>query len=214
MNPQQPYVPPSPGNPYDFIMNPAPAPKRTRLPFGQNKFLGKIILVLGGLFVLLIIAVIVASVLQGNKTSTTDLVSLAQTQQEIIRISTLGTSDAVSQTTRNLAVTTQYTVLTQQQQVLAHLTKLGHKVGQKELTLKQDATTDQKFTAAKANSTYDQTYTEVMQQELSSYSTMVQNLIVKTPAGAQREVYSDYNQQTQLLIAEIPYAQKSLLANN
>ena len=214
MNPQQPYMPPNQGNPYDFIMNPAQMPKRSRNPLSGNKFLTRIALGLGSAFVVLIILVVLVALLATNKTNTADLVSLAQSQQEIIRIATLGTTDSNIQATRNLAVTTEYSVKSQQQIILARLNKLGKKVSSKDLTLKQDATVDQKFAAAKANSTYDQTYTQVVQDKLSAYSQQLQTMISKTPAGALHETLIDYNQQTQLLIAEVPFAQQDIQANS
>lgn len=208
MNPQQDYLGPS-NNPYDFIMNPQqPKPKRK---FGLDPFITKILLVLAGVFIIMIILAFALSMAGPKKISTEDLVSLAQTQQEIIRIAHQGTTDAVQQTTKNLAVTTEFTLKTQQSKLLGYLAdKKGTEVKEKELGLKQNASTDLELKEAKQTSTFDVTFSSVLEEELRSYSSTVNRLFGTTQADDEQDFFSSNYGQAQLLISQVPYARDAI----
>ncbi len=200
----------SQGNPYEFILNPEQPKKSKKVGGLGDSFIRTIIFVVAGVAVFFIIAAIVINALAPKKISDKDLIGLAQSQAEMIRISNQAASQATRQTTRNLATTVQYTMSTQQRQVLEVLGGMGVKLAKKELALKQDATTDQKFTTAKATSTYDQTYTEIIQAQLTSYASSLKALNDLAKTTQDRDRMSDYYQQTQLLISQIPYTQDSI----
>lgn len=199
----------SQGNPYEFILNPEQPKKSKKVGMGDS-FIRTIIFVVLGVVAFFIIAAIVINALAPKKLSDKDLIGLAQTQAEMIRISNQAASQATRQTTRNLATTVQYTMSTQQKQVLEILGGMGVEVAQKELALKQDATTDQRFATAKATSTYDQTYTDIIQTQLTGYATTLKSLTEIASSKKDRDRMSDYYQQTQLLISQIPYTQDSI----
>jgi hypothetical protein len=199
----------SQGNPYDFILNPDQPKKQRKMLGGGNSFIRTIIFIVAGTITLLIVAAIIINALAPKKVTDKDLISLAQTQAEMMRISNQAGTQAKQQTTRNLASTVQYTMATQQKQTVDKLAAMGVKVQAKQLALKQDATTDQKFTTAKATSTYDQTYTEIIQEQLTAYANTLKSLN-DIASASERDRLSDYYQQTQLLISQVPYAQERI----
>jgi len=209
MGPTNQYVDPN-HDPYGFIMNPQVKPKR-RL-FGLDPFIMKIILILGAAAVLMIIAAIALSAFSKPKVNITDLVGLTQTQNEIVRISYNASTEAVQQVTRNLAVTTEFSVKTQQTQLLTFLGTEGRTVKTKELAFKQNATTDQQFATAKQTSTFDLVYSQVVQKELQNYSSTLKQLYSNSTNDTVRNLLSTDYQQAQLLISQVPYTQQSIQA--
>jgi hypothetical protein len=208
--PQNSLQPPS-NNPYEFIFSPQQAPKKRSFNPANNfgMLLG---IILGGAVLLMIILAIVASMLGGSKTKVEDLVAVAQMQNELIRISDQGSSDAVQQSTRNLAVTAEYTMNSQQVQTTTYLAKNGREVDEKELALKQNARTDQQFSTAKTTSTFDLVYAQVMQNELTVYANNLKQLFTTSQSKEQKQMLSAYYEQTQMLISQIPYTQESISA--
>jgi hypothetical protein len=165
----------------------------------------------GGVVILVIFLAVIVNLLSSGKSSVTeDLVSITQIQNEIIRISHQGTSDSVQQTTKNLAVTAEYAVMTQQKETIAYLAKYGRTLAEKEAGLKQNAQTDQQFALAKSTSTFDLVFSQVMQNSLTDYATSLKRVFTHTTNADTKALLSDYYSQTQLLISQIPYAQESI----
>jgi hypothetical protein len=199
---------PPPHNPYEFILNPQnPQPKSPGL--GKGNFGMMIAFIVGGALLLMLVLGIVVTLFSGSS-NTDGFVGLSQTQNELIRVSEQGAADATQQSTKNLAVTAQYGILTQQQQVLAFLAEHGKKVGEKEILLKQNAQTDLQFTAAKSTSTFDMVFSTVMQNQLTTYADNLKQLFNATSDKAERDMLANYHEQTQLLISQIPHTQKTL----
>jgi hypothetical protein len=211
MDPNNQYPGSPQGNPYEFILNPDQAPKK-KMGGGKfgNHFIRTIVFILGGAILLMIIASFVISALAPKKISTADLIALTQTQAELLRISRQASSDATQQVTKNLATTVEYTMITQQKQTIDVLAKNKVKVSNKELALKQNATTDQKFTTAKSTSTFDQVYTEVLQTSLNDYAATLKQLSSQSATQTERDRMSDYYRQVQQLISQIPYTQDNI----
>lgn len=154
-------------NPYAFIMNPAPAPKHSFLG-GDNKALKLLVIVAGATFVIIVLAVILTSVLSKSSPDAT-LTTLAQEQTELIRVATQGETQATAESTKGFAYNIDLSIGTNQQQLLAYLSKHGVKIKEKQLTLKQDASTDTLLTNAKATSTYDSALQKVLKAQLEAY---------------------------------------------
>jgi hypothetical protein len=200
----------SQGNPYEFILNPDQAPKKKLGGKFGNHFILTIAMIAGGAITLMIIVAVALNVLAPAKISKEDLIGIAQTQAELLRISRQASGDSAQQTTKNLATTVEYTMITQQKQTMDVLAKNKVTLGKKELTLKQNATTDQKFTTAKSTSTFDQTYTEIIQTELTNYANTLKSMSGKSATTAERDRMSDYYRQVQQLISQIPYTKDNL----
>ena len=198
-----------PSNPYEFILNPnQPKPKKS-LGSGKNGFALKLLLIIGGIFVLMIIIAVVINLAVPKSIGKADFISLAQAQNELIRISDSGQSSAVQQVTRNLATTIESTMITQQHTTL----KPYGKVDKKLLALKQNAATDQKFASAKITSTYDTTFAQVAQSELNAYATEVKQLFNQAKTTKDKDMLSDFYRQTQLLIGQVPHTETGIQAS-
>jgi hypothetical protein len=210
MDPQQQYQPPT-GDSYDFILNPHKPPKSRKFGFGGNSNFGFTVgLIVGGAVLFMIVIALILTVFSGGGSNGVSLVGIAQSQNEIIRIADQGTRSGVQQTTRNLSVTIQYSVSTQQRQTLTYISQSGTTVGEKDLTLKQNAATDQQFAAAKATSTFDLVFAQIMQDELTAYANSLKQLHGTTGNATEKNMLSTYYEQTQLLISQIPYTQDSI----
>ena len=154
-------------NPYDFILNPNANQKK---PAAANAS-GPMRLLLGiGLIggILLIVGLALTQFLPKG-TSGESLVGLIQQQQEIIRVSTQAQQTAQSETIKGFAYTVNLSVSTSQQQLQNYATKAGTKIDPKQLSLKQDATTDKLLENAKATSTYDSAVKKVLSTLLQDY---------------------------------------------
>lgn len=212
MDPNQQYQPPT-GSSYDFILNPQKAPKSKKLGFGSNSNFGfTIAVIVGGAVLFMIILALILNAFGGGGGRTTDFISLTQTQTELMRVSDQGAKTAVQQSTRNLSVTIQFSINTQRQQILNYLTRNGTTVGEKDLKLKQNATVDQQLASAKATSTFDLVFAEIMQDQLTTYANSLKQVHGLTTNQFEKELLSTYYEQTQLLISQIPYTQDSINA--
>lgn len=206
MDPQQQY--PSGNSPYDFILNPPKSPKKnflSGLPGGENPFMQKLVLLISGAVLLMIVLAIMISVFTSSRsTDTKRLVDIAQTQAEIIRVADQGVTSASQQNVKNLAITAKFSVRTQQNQLITYLAKQGTKVNAEQLTLKRNASTDQKFTLAKQTSTFDTVFSQTMQTELQAYASSLKSAFDQATGKNQRALLSDDYTQVQLLISQVP----------
>lgn len=202
MQPQQPYGP-APNN-YDFIVNPSPPPKKSLIPLPTgSSMLQRIAIVGGGLVILIIIIAIFASLLSGGS-NTAPLVSIAQQQNELIRVATLGTQQATDQSAKNFAQSTELSLTTEQQQLLGYLKDHGTKVSAKQLALTQSTKTDTELAAAQAASTFDSTFEQVMQTQLSSYAQSLKTTFAGTTGvNARKLLNADYT-AANLLLKQLP----------
>lgn len=204
MNPEQPDQNAS-GNNYDFIVTPgAAAPKRKfSLPFGGDSFITKVLFLLGGAVVLMIIVTVAINLLFGGRNNTGALVLLAQNQQEIVRVSSLG-KNASSQPVKNAAINTALSVKSQQRDWLEFLSKRGTSPKPEELNLKKDASTDSRLEAAEQTSTFDSTYTSVMRTLLEEYANELKTVYDGTSSQQQRPLLSTHYNEVQLLLKQWP----------
>lgn len=198
------------GNPYEFILNPEKPQKNRGVK--NNKLVMLLIFGVGGVILFMVLTVLLLNAFAPKKTDKATILSLAQTQQELIRISDQGSREARQQVTKNLATTIQYSLITQQKKTIELLEKNGGKAGPKELALKQNAATDQQFTSAKATSTYDTTFTKITEDELNAYATSLKALVDKATTVQERDMMSDFYKQTQQLISQIPYTKTGIQA--
>ncbi|HET8669388.1 MAG TPA: hypothetical protein VFM05_01825 [Candidatus Saccharimonadales bacterium] len=209
MDPYQPYQSPNQGNPYDFILNPQPAAKK-KFGFGGSNFLMTIGLIIGGALLLIIVLAVLLSAFAPKSVGTADLITMAQVQNELIRVADQGARSGTQQATKNLGVTIQYTMQTQQKQTLTFLSQNGTNLGEKDLKLKQNASTDQQLTSAKTTSTFDLVFADIMENELTTYSNDLKQLYSKAASKKEKDLMSSFYEQTQLLISQIPYTQDKI----
>ena len=174
MPPQQPYYgqpsPPERGpEQYDFIMN---SGAKRRGPLMSSSFSSRLLLALGGAFVLIIVAWIFLSIVRKSPhVDSPQLITIMQDQYELIQISAAAINSADSQTTRNFAKTVQLNLETDQNMLQAYMAKHNIKVKKSVIHLlpANSKATDATLATAKTNGDYDQVYTQIAQSQLSAY---------------------------------------------
>lgn len=218
MQPQQPYYQP-PSNPtlppqgsgqspnYDFLYSQPPA-KRSVLPTGSST-MQRLLIFVGGLVVLVFTVVIFSSLLSSGGGVNTELAALVGRQNEIIRVAAIGTQQASGQSTKNLAVSAQLSMATDQQQLTVYLSHHGHKMSKKELAADQSAATDNQLNSALATSTFDTTFNSILQNELNSYMQSLKSTFAKTTNTGTRSLLNSDYQHAQLLLKQVPGSTQS-----
>jgi hypothetical protein len=205
MQPQQPAYGPSQSgsNPYDFIVNPNAGPSRRRVP-GSNSVVLRLLLVLGGIFLLFIAFVVGKNLLLVDSTNTPLLISAASQQQELIHLSGKAVLvTTIDSTTKNSALTSQLTLTSQQQQLLVYLKANGHKVAPKQLSTQISLATDQQLTASLAASTYDATFRQIMTTKLTTYKQTLQQAYAKTSGAVGKALLNKDYDSAQLLLQQL-----------
>lgn len=160
-------------NPYEFIVAPNTSKHSGKL-LGGNAFLAKIGLLVGGAIVLMIVAAVLLNALVPNKSGTAELTTIAEQQQELIRVATLGSQQAQGQVTQNFAASVQYGLTSDQNQVINYLASHGKKVNAKTLVLKQNSKTDQLLADAASAGNFDSVLTQTLTDQLNTYQRTLQ----------------------------------------
>lgn len=165
---QTPYTPPS-GQPnsFDFIMGSGNQPKRNLLAGGSQK--QRIIIAAVLAVVVLVIGFVVFSFAGSGKGNTEALVDIAKQQTELIRIAGVGQTKARGNNARALASTAKLALITDQKELLDHLSKNGRKVDEKELVLGKNTKTDEMLTAAEQSGRFDEIFVSELQKQLTTY---------------------------------------------
>lgn len=179
-----PAPPPVKKTPYDFFLSQKhptntkgmALPKRTSLKT-------KVIFAIGGALALMFIILIINQ-LTPKDTTRQELFTIAQTQQEIIRVCTLGASKAKYQVNRNFAVNCAAGVTTDQRRLLGYLQSVKFSYKAKQLSALTNPQTDQRLTSASASSSFDDTFKEIMTKQLNSYGNMMQQQMLSPSLGA------------------------------
>ena len=167
--------------------------------FSGGGFLKRIWLVLAGLIVLAIIAAVALSAL-APKSNTASLVSIAERQQEIVRVSTAAIQLTTNPDAQNFVANVQASITSSQNQVLAYLA--AHKVKPKTATLAIDHSTQTDTTlatAATAND-YDGAVTQNLSGQLQTYEQLLQSTYKQTTDPQVRVLLqADFNGASLLL---------------
>lgn len=166
---------------YDFILNPQ-KPVKPKVPLAGSSTLQRVLIVVGVLTLLIILGVIVSSVLgAGSKEKTEGLLTVAEEQTELIRIATDGTLHTTSVTAQSLAQNVQASITSDNAALITYMKSNGQKVTPAQLALKHSKTTDVSLTAAQENNTYDTTFKDVIQTELTDYMVALQKVYKANP---------------------------------
>ena len=203
-----PYNPHTPGDPYQFIMEP---PKKQKMSgpgkLAGNPFIMKLLFIVGGAVVIMFTLGIVVNIFFGGRTSVEEIVTITQTQQEIVRMSGENTK-ASDQTIKNAAVSAQLALTSQQTDWLAYLAKNGRGVDAKELALKRNAAIDQQLTQAQQTSTFDVVYGQLMYNNLVAYQGLVKKTLENAANNTEREMLTGDYQEILILLEQWPQSKK------
>ena len=183
-------------NPYEFITSSDPGKK----PAGpQRSMTQRVAIVAGGGVVFLIIAIIFISLLSKGGENTAPFLKLAQTQQEIARIT--DSADAISsQSVKNLVTNVNVAVTSDQTQLLTELAARGTKYKAKQLDLGKNLQTDQQLATAKSAGTYDATMLSLLTDNLTTYKDELSQAYNATGSSKlKQQLNSDYKSADLLL---------------
>ena len=189
--PMQPGPAPQPSNPYEFITNPNQPKKKSLIPSGFSKK-QMIIFAILALVIAMLLIVVVSSLLGGSGSSNKDqLLGVVKQQNELIRVSEIGVKKAKSVEARNLAITTQLSLISEQSELEAAVKALGVKVNAKTAGGK-DPKTDELLTKAEQANNFDAVFVEKLQADLTKYAKAVKiayqnNSSTKTKASLEAQ---------------------------
>lgn len=204
MPPQQPYYQPKPApglEQYDFIMGGSGGPRGGFSASSDMKT--RLIIVIGGAVVLLIAAFVFISILsRSSQLDPQPLITLAQQQTELSRISERPALQAKQQPTENLAANTWLSLLTEQRQVAKFLEKHGTKLDNKTLQATKNAKTDTELKTALTNGDYDQVYVSIAQAQLTTYARTLKQALQSATDPSERQLISTAYAHAQLLIEQ------------
>lgn len=163
-------------NPYAFITDPKKLPKKGLLPSGGSQK-SRLMVVLGGVFGLIILGVIIFTVISSiGGAEKQEWLTLAQKQQELIRLSDIGMDKAQNRETKNLAVTTKLSLMSSQADINKLAKAKGADVTTKSLALGKDASVDKTLTTATQTNQFDTVFSQLMKKELIEYQALLKKL--------------------------------------
>lgn len=194
---------------YDFILSNPQVPKR-KLFNSSKPLTNNLLVIAGGIIVLIILIVIISSLFLGKGNDSASLVTLAEQQNELVRVSTEGVPDVTQQTTKNLATNIEFTLTSDQQHLLSYLSTTNTKVNPKSLLLKENTQTDKQLTNAVAIDTIDTVFIQIMQTQLTSYQQALKQVYDKTSKTTEKQVLNNEYSNAKLLLAECASASGAL----
>jgi len=185
-------------NPYDFIVNPNTSGVKLGFMNGGG-FLKRIMLLVAGLVVVCIVIAIALSALT-PKSSTPGIVSIAERQQEIIRVSTAAAQLTSSQDAQNFVANVQVSMTSSQQKVLAYLTAHGKKLSTSDLAIDHSSQTDTTLANAATANNYDSAVAQNLDEQLQTYESLLQTTYKQTTSPPVRAMLqADFNGAALLL---------------
>ncbi len=153
---------------YEFLQE-QPKQKRGLTGGGSSKQKRIIIAAVSALVLIIIGFVFMNFLNNANKPKTELLLKVLQDQQEIIRISELGTQRSKSSDVKGYALIVKSTVQTDQSSLIALVKKAGVKTDAKTLALGMNSKNDKALDAAEQVSKLDETLLDMIHTILGSY---------------------------------------------
>ena len=162
----------------------------------------RIALVVGGFVVLAVLIWVFISVLtKPTGTNTATLLSIAQEQTELARISQQPASTATQQATQNFAETAYLSLLTDQTQFVNYISTHGApKPSTKTLSATKNAQTDTALQNAQTNGTYDSTYISTAQSQLAAYKQALSQAYAASKSTSERQLLKNAYDNAGLLV--------------
>lgn len=205
MPPQSPYGPDSPTpepEKYDFIVN-SDKPKPSIKLIKVTSLKSRLIVAAGGVVGLsILIWIFVAILSNASSAPTAQLIAITQEQNELARISVTPAQSAALNPTQTFAITTNLSMLSEQQAFLAFLHTLGTTPSAAVLAATRNPKTDAALTAAQTAGTYDQTYISITQSELTNYEHSLKQAFAGTKNTNERQLINTAYKQAELLMAQ------------
>lgn len=200
---QQPATPAQDTNPYGFFLDQTPTGKTSMLGAGGSSMITRILVVLVGLVGLLIGGFFVASLLFKTPDNAQRLLAVATTQQELIRVSDLGSKNVDDSRLQNFALTSKLSLTSSQQQLVSFLGKIGTEVDPKVLSASADNRTDAALKASESANTYDSTFASIMQRNLKKYEGSLKQAIQASTSRSEKELLLKQHAGALLLMKQL-----------
>lgn len=186
--------PPQNSNNYDFIMDPPNAGNKS--PFfapGNTKM--RIILFALGIIILIILMSVFFSFLNasGNKQKN-NLLQVAQTQQEIIRVIDERDNFISDRNLKDKTKTLRAVMVTSQQETIAALGGRGEKLNPKELSKVENPQTDAELESAQEQAKHDEVLDEILLTLLNKYSVQLETVFSEGNASEKEFATDAFNQ--------------------
>lgn len=161
-----------------------------------------LVVIIGAVIVIALVWMILSMVFGGGNDQLKPFVGIAQQQTEIARVtdSALQNDTISSQDVRNFTKNTNLTIGTDKADTTSFMSKNGLKTNDKVLSATKNSKTDDALDAAKANSTYDSTLVQILQDQLKAYEDSLQQAYANASNKVIRGVLSgEYNNAKLLL---------------
>jgi hypothetical protein len=162
----------------------------------------KIGLILGGAVLLMIIMGVVVSLIPSNLNSS-DLTALGQSQNGLFVICNDALNNSKAQDTRNFAANCSTSLTTEQAELLDYTAKHGLKLDKKQLDLGVNSKTTSALKTSIAASTYDETFTTLVQSQLTLYMAKIKATFKTAKSTAQKQLLSTEWTTAQLLQVQL-----------
>lgn len=172
-------------------------------PKAGPSFVVRLLIVLGGIFLLFAIIGVVLSLLGGGKGDQEQFSVIASEQQSLSALSSSAVQGATSESAKAFALNVQLTMQTNLNQTKAYMSSAGIKLDEKQLAAATDQKSLQELDAAKETTNYDQTARDVLERALISHATTL-----KTAYNAAEDV------QTKQLLSQAFQTTGSLIEQN
>lgn len=189
-------------NPYEFITQVPVASKKSRMPGGTSTKT-RIIIVFVGLMILGIIGAGVTAFLgSADKAVQADYQNLIGQQAELIRVSNIGVTKAQQAEAKNLAITTNLSLISQQPGLHKIAKSAGAKTDAKSLASSKNSETDALLTTASQTNQFDSAFIKIMQLNLKKYQDSLKKLHDQSTSKSGKETLAKDYANASILIGE------------
>lgn len=197
-------------NPYEFITGPGGQPLKVQKPKLSREALAiRAGIGFGVVLVIFIAGTAIYTKLQ-PKGVNPGLVSIAQRQQEIVRIATAATQQTTSQDAKNFVATVNASITSDQLQTLGYLAQHKTKVGTTALKADQSAQTDTQLASALTANTYDSAVTANLTEQLQNYEGLLQTTYKNATGPISKKILQNSFNSADLLIKQAKALQAEL----
>lgn len=155
----------------------------------------------GGVGLLIVVFMLASLIFSGGPDITQRLVSIAQRQEEIIRITEIGIDNTRDNDVRQFATTTRSAMRSSQNDITGLIeTRAGSRVSQNILRATEDAQTTQDLETARQANRFDIAFAETILDELNDYQALLGIVSRETNSANEREVLQALDREVTVLI--------------
>lgn len=163
----------------------------------------RIAIVTGGFILLFTLLIVALSLFTGGGGNKDSLLVVAQQQQETARVAGLITETSENPAVKNIAISTQVSLASDQQELTGLLGTQGMTFKEDELTLGNNPETDTELTTAQSAGLYDKSAIEILKVHLQTYQSAINNAYAANDnQDIQQALESDF-QSAELLLKEL-----------